>query len=57
MDSAMSTPTTVAPRAAARAATKPGPVATSSTRVPAPTPAASRSGSASRVVIGPKKRS
>ena len=35
--SAMSTPTTDAPRSAAAAATKPGPEATSSTRAPLPT--------------------
>ena len=54
---AMSTPTTDAPRAAARPATYPGPVATSSTRVPAPTDAASRSGSATWLVIEPNTRS
>src|SRR3954452_13202524 len=52
----MSTPTGTAPRAAAAAATYPGPVATSSTRMPAPTPAASNSGSTKRAVIAPVTR-
>ena len=52
--SATSTPHTVAPRRAASAATYPGPVATSSTRVPGPTRATSRSGSTSRPVTAPK---
>ena len=47
----------VAPRRAAAAAMCPGPVATSSTVVPGPTPAASSSGAASRAVIGTKKSS
>ena len=52
----MSTPTGSAPRAAAAAATCPGPVATSSTRMPAPTRATSRSASTKRDVIAPVTR-
>src|SRR5439155_25524483 len=52
----MSTPTGSAPRAAAAAAKCPRPVATSSTRMPAPTPAASNRGSTKRAVIAPVTR-
>jgi hypothetical protein len=48
--SAMSTPTDVAPRSAARAARCPGPQATSSSRTPGPAPTASSSGPLRRLV-------
>ncbi len=58
MVSEKSTPTTgSAPRSAALAATYPGPVATSSSRVPGPAPTASRSGSATFAVTRPARAS
>jgi hypothetical protein len=49
-----STPTTAAPRAAARPAAYPGPVATSRTDEPSPIPAASSSAGTGRAVIAPR---